>query len=221
MSVLRIADLVAGYELAAPIVRGVTLTVAAGEIVALLGANGAGKSTLLKALAGLLPVTAGTITLDGVALDTVLPHRRIRHGLALVPQTENVFPALTVAEHLAVAAAILQRSARPARIDAILAAWPELPPLLRRRAGTLSGGQRQIVALARALIPAPRVLMLDEPSAGLSPRLVAEVLRTLSRVRAAGIAVLLVEQNVRAARAVADREVVLDQGRVLRDGPAR
>ena len=218
MTRLELRGLVAGYEPGLPIVRGADLTLAAGEILVLLGPNGAGKSTLAKAVAGLVRVEAGTLTLDGASLLEVPAHARIRHGLAFVPQTHNVFAALTVAENLAIAAAILPRAARAGRIGAMEAMFPDLAAARRRAAGLLSGGQRQMLAIARALVAAPAVLALDEPSAGLSPKLVTAVLAKLREIAAGGVAVLLVEQNARAALAVADRAAILVEGRVAHEG---
>ena len=218
MSVLAVCDLVAGYEPGVPIVRGASLALAAGEILVLLGPNGAGKSTLAKAVAGLVRVESGTASLRGADLLAVPAHERIRHGLAFVPQTENVFAGLTVAENLAIAAAILPRAERAGRIAATEALFPDLAAARRRVAGGLSGGQRQMLAIARALVTAPAVLALDEPSAGLSPKLVGVVMAKLREIRASGVAVLLVEQNARAALAVADRAAILVEGRVAHEG---
>jgi branched-chain amino acid transport system ATP-binding protein len=218
VTVLAVRDLVAGYEPGLPIVRGATLTLDAGEILVLLGPNGAGKSTLAKAVAGLVPVAAGTIELGGASLSDVPAHRRVAYGLAFVPQTENVFASLSVAENLAIAAAILPRGARAGRIAAMLDLFPDLAGARRRAAGRLSGGQRQMLAIARALVTEPAVLALDEPSAGLSPKLVGEVLARLRDIAARGVAVLLVEQNARAALGVADRAAILVEGRVAHEG---
>ncbi len=218
MSRLDVRGLVAGYEPGLPIVRGADLTVAGGEIFVLLGPNGAGKSTLAKAVAGLTRVEAGEVTLDGASLLDVPAHLRIRRGLAFVPQTQNVFAALTVAENFSIAAAVLPRADRAARIGAMLDLFPDLKAARRRAAGRLSGGQRQMLAIARALVAAPAVLALDEPSAGLSPKLVALVMAKLREISAGGVAVLLVEQNVRAALAVADRAAILVEGSVAYEG---
>ena len=228
-AVLDVQALHAGYEPGLPIVRGATLRVAAGEIVAILGPNGAGKSTLVKAVAGLVPISAGTVWLagvDGVALDiTGVPaHQLVHRGLAFVPQTENVFAALTVAENLELAAALMQgvktRTQRNERLAPVYDMFPDLQRQRTLAAGRLSGGQRQMLALARALIARPRLLMLDEPSAGLSPKLVAQVFDKLAEVRASGVTLLLVEQNVKAALALADRAVVLVEGRERLEAPA-
>lgn len=212
---LEIQALEAGYEPGLPIVRGASLAVQPGEIVAILGPNGAGKSTLVKAVAGLVPITAGRVLLHGQDITRVPAHRMVFEGLAFVPQTENVFANLTIAENLELAAAILKadRHERHARLAPVYTMFPDLERQRTLLAGRLSGGQRQMLAVARALIAQPRVLMLDEPSAGLSPKLVGQVLEQLRRVREHGVTVVLVEQNVKAALAVADRAAVLVEGR--------
>lgn len=209
---LDIQALEAAYEPGLPIVRGASLAVQPGEIVAILGPNGAGKSTLVKAVAGLVPITAGRVLLHGQEITRVPAHRLVFEGLAFVPQTENVFANLTIAENLELAAAILQVDRRE-RLAPVYAMFPDLERQRTLLAGRLSGGQRQMLAVARALIARPRVLMLDEPSAGLSPKLVLQVLDQLRLVRDSGVTVLLVEQNVKAALAVADRAAVLVEGR--------
>ena len=209
---LDIESLEAAYEPGLPIVRGANLRVHPGEIVAILGPNGAGKSTLVKAVAGLVPISAGRVLLHGADITRVPAHRLVFEGLAFVPQTENVFANLTIAENLELAAAILKADKRE-RLDPVYAMFPDLQRQRALLAGRLSGGQRQMLAVARALIARPRVLMLDEPSAGLSPKLVGQVLDQLKRVRDTGVTVVLVEQNVKAALAVADRAAVLVEGR--------
>lgn len=227
--VLQVQALQAGYEPGLPIVRGASLAVAPGEIVAILGPNGAGKSTLVKAVAGLVPISGGTVQLldaQGRPHDiTHVPaHQLVHQGLAFVPQTENVFAGMSVAENLELAAALMQGVKTRAQRDERLApVYTMFPDLLRQRAlpaGRLSGGQRQMLAVARALIARPRMLMLDEPSAGLSPKLVAQVFDKLAEVRASGVTLLLVEQNVKAALALADRAVVLVEGRERLVAPA-
>ena len=209
---LQIECLQAGYEPGLPIVRGASLTVQPGEIVAILGPNGAGKSTLVKAVAGLVPISAGSVYLHGQDITRTPAHRLVFEGLAFVPQTENVFANLTIAENLELAAALLKADRRE-RLAPVYAMFPDLQRQRSLHAGRLSGGQRQMLAVARALIARPRVLVLDEPSAGLSPKLVGEVLAQLRRVRDGGVTVLLVEQNVKAALALADRAAVLVEGR--------
>ena len=209
---LQVVDLEAAYEPGLPIVRGASLAVQPGEIMAILGPNGAGKSTLVKAVAGLVPITRGQVLLQGQDITRVPAHRMVFEGLAFVPQTENVFANLSIAENLELAAAILNVP----RVSGLAPVYAMFPDLHRQRgllAGRLSGGQRQMLAVARALIARPQVLILDEPSAGLSPKLVAEVLAQLRTVREAGVTVVLVEQNVKAALAVADRAAILVEGK--------
>jgi len=209
---LRVEALEAGYEPGLPIVRGASLTVAAGEIFAVLGPNGAGKSTLIKAVAGLVPVFAGRVALLGRDITGRAAHRLAHEGLGFVPQTENVFVNLTVADNLDLAASILKVPRRQ-RLDALYALFPDLARQRKLLAGRLSGGQRQMLAVARALVGAPKVLILDEPSAGLSPKLVRLVFEKLADVRTGGVTIVLVEQNVKAALAIADRAAVLVEGR--------
>jgi branched-chain amino acid transport system ATP-binding protein len=211
--------MVAGYEPGLPIVKGASLRVAVNEIVTLLGPNGAGKSTLVKAVAGLVPVGRGQVTLDGAEIANTPAHRLIGRGLAFVPQTENVFANLGVEENLELAGFRLGR-ARKERIGQMYALFPDLGRQRRLAAGRLSGGQRQMLAVARALIVSPRVVMLDEPSAGLSPKLVDVLFERLARIRDGGMTILMVEQNVKAALALADRAVVLVDGRERLDAPA-
>ena len=217
---LRIEALVSGYEPDLPIVCGVDLAVARGEFVTILGPNGAGKSTLVKAVAGLVPLHAGRVWLGDADLSAVPAHARIGRGLAFVPQTENIFATLTISENLTLASAILPRPRRKPAVEAAYARFPDLGARPGEVAGRLSGGQRQMLAIARALIAEPSVLMLDEPSAGLSPRLVAKVFDALAAINAGGVTIVLVEQNVRAALRVASRAVVLVEGKIRHDGPA-
>jgi branched-chain amino acid transport system ATP-binding protein len=217
---LAVTDLVAGYDPGVPIVNGASLAVAAGEIIAVLGPNGAGKSTLIKAIAGVTPVQSGSVFLGEEDITRLPAHRMVRHGLAFVPQTENIFTGLSVEDNLLLAAGILRPAERASRIAEIYQFFPDLARQRRLAAGSLSGGQRQMAAIARALIVAPRVLMLDEPSAGLSPKLVEGVFARLAEVRARGVAIVLVEQNARAALAVADRGLILVEGRERHEGRA-
>ncbi|GGK19303.1 ABC transporter ATP-binding protein [Salinarimonas ramus] len=211
MSALAVEGLIAGYEPDLPIVREASLAVAPGEILAVLGPNGAGKSTLIKAIAGLVRVYGGRVLLEGEEITNAPAHTMVRRGLAFVPQTENVFANLSIAENLDLAAAIVK--APRARVGALYDLFPDLARQRRLAAGRLSGGQRQMLAVARALVVAPRVLMLDEPSAGLSPKLVGQVFEKLLEIRASGVTIVLVEQNVKAALAIADRGVILVEGK--------
>jgi len=208
---LAIEMLEASYEPGLPIVRGASLTIGTGEIVAILGPNGAGKSTLIKAVAGLVPISSGRVELTGRDITGRPAHLLPHEGLGFVPQTENVFAKLTVAENLELAAAILK--APRGRLSALYELFPDLARQRNLPAGRLSGGQRQMVAIARSLVRTPKVLMLDEPSAGLSPKLVGIVFDKLVEVRKLGVTIVLVEQNVKMALAIADRAAVLVEGR--------
>jgi len=218
---LEVRDVVAGYVPEADILRGVSLRVREREIVTVLGPNGAGKSTLIKAIAGLVPVRSGSIRLFGESLLAVPAHRMVSHGLAYVPQTGNVFARLSVRENLEIGAGA-HRASGGFRddLDRVYELFPRLAERRRQAAGTLSGGERQMVAVARALMSRPRVLMLDEPSAGLSPLLVAILFAKVREVRELGLTILVVEQNARAALAVSDRGYVLAEGREQIEGGA-
>ena len=221
MSILQVKSIVAGYEPGLSIVKGASIHANEGEIVVILGPNGAGKSSLIKAIAGLVPVTGGRVLLDGHDITGVPAHLKIRQGLAFVPQTENVFPLMTVAENLAVSGGILHRTEVAGRIDEMFQMFPDLARQRGLMAGSLSGGQRQMLAVARALLVRPRVLMLDEPSAGLSPKLVGQVFAGLNDIRAKGLTIVLVEQNARAALRIGDRAYVLVEGHEVHEGPAK
>jgi branched-chain amino acid transport system ATP-binding protein len=216
--ILEVEALVAGYERGAPIVNGVSIAACAGEIVVVLGPNGAGKSTLVKSIAGLVPVVSGRIRLAGEDITARPAHAMVRSGLAFVPQTENVFTTLSVGDNLKLAAQMLASTERASRIAEVHALFPDLVKQRGLPAGRLSGGQRQMLAVARALIVAPKVLMLDEPSAGLSPKVVEDLFHKLREIRDSGVGVVLVEQNVRAALAIADRVYVLVEGRNRLEG---
>lgn len=220
-SILAVNDLVAGYDPGVPIINGATIAVSPGEIVVVLGPNGAGKSTLIKSIAGLVPIQSGTVAFNGMEITRTPAHRMVRLGLAFVPQTENVFTLMTVDDNLQLAGGILDRRSRAARIDEMYGLFPDLARQRGLPAGRLSGGQRQMVAVARALMVSPKVLMLDEPSAGLSPKLVDLVFAKLADIRKGGVTIVLVEQNARAALAIADRAYVLVEGRNRYEGAAR
>ena len=216
MMLLEISDVRGGYG-GADILHGVTLEVGEREIVTIAGTNGAGKSTLAKAVIGLLPKISGRIAFDGLDLARLQVEDRIAAGLAYVPQVANVFPSLTVLENLKVVPNVRDAAAR---IAAQLDAFPALKQRLRQRAGTLSGGERQMLAFARALLTNPKLVVVDEPTAALAPALVQQVFDLVTRLPAQGVAVLMVEQRARQALAISDRGCILDQGRVVLAGPS-
>jgi branched-chain amino acid transport system ATP-binding protein len=220
-ALLAVEDLVAGYEAGAPVVKGVALRADRGELIAILGPNGAGKSTLIKAIAGMVPLTGGRILFESEDISAQPAHRRVHSGLAFVPQTENVFASLSVSDNLKIAAQLLASAQRAARIAMVYELFVDLARQRSLAAGRLSGGQRQMLAVARALVVAPKLLLLDEPSAGLSPKAAAELFHELLGIRQSGVGVVLVEQNVRAALAAADRAYVLVEGRNCREGTCR
>lgn len=217
---LSVHDLHAGYGKKS-VLHGVSLDVPRGAIVALLGANGAGKSTLLKTLVGLLPRTAGRIALDGVPLSNATPDRALKAGVALVPEQRELFKNMSVADNIRLGAFL--RSDTSA-IEADQARLLEAFPILRERAAqparSLSGGEQQMLAIARALMGRPSILLLDEPSLGLAPRIVEEIFGIIGKISADGTAVLLVEQNAALALDVAQYGYVLDLGRITLEGSA-
>ena len=217
-SLLEAEDIRAGYG-GAVVLHGVHVHAAPGEIVSIIGPNGAGKSTLLKALYGLVRVRSGRVALRGGDVTHLRPDLRTRRGMNFVPQTDNVFPTLTIAENLRVAVLGLPRSERRAALARVLELFPLLGERARQRAGTLSGGQRKLLALARALATGPELLLLDEPSAGLDPTAMDMVFRELLGINALGIGILMVEQNARRALAISHRGLVLDMGRNAYEGP--
>ena len=218
---LEAVALVAGYERDLPIVRGVDLAVAAGEFVALLGPNGAGKSTLVKAIAGLVPVHSGQVRLAGAEINRrALAREGAARPRLRAADRERLRDAEHPREPPARRAESCPRPRRAGRIAALYGAFPDLAARPGARAGALSGGQRQMLAVARALVVEPAVLILDEPSAGLSPKIAGEVFARLRAINRTGVAIVLVEQNVRAALAVADRAVILVEGRIAHEGAA-
>ena len=217
---LAAEGIVCGYGAADEILKGAALSVAEGELVAIIGPNGAGKSTLLKAIAGLLKLKAGSIRLGAECLDDLPAKDRARRGIAFVPQEANIFPTLSVRENLEMGGFIAPRSSLRARIDAMLTRFPMLAEKRRHAARTLSGGQRQVLAMAMALMVEPRLLLLDEPSAGLSPVASALLFDSIGAIHREGAAIAMVEQNAHQALAIADTALVLVDGRVARSGRA-
>ena len=217
---LRLRDVSASYR-GLKALQGVSLEVAKGEVVAVVGANGAGKSTLLKAIAGLV-VTSGRIELDGESLAHVPAHLITRRGIGLVPEGRRLFPRLSVEDNLRLGA--YARRGDPDRFkpfSLVFSLFPRLQERLSQRAETLSGGEQQMLAIGRALMTQPRLLMLDEPSQGIMPKLVDDIFAAIVRIRALGVTVLLVEQRLAEALDIADRAYVLRTGKVVMEGPAR
>jgi branched-chain amino acid transport system ATP-binding protein len=204
---------------AAPALWEVTMRVDAGEFVCIVGPNGAGKSTLINAIAGLNRISTGGLKLFGRDLTQVPAHRFCREGIAIVPEGRRLFSRMSVRENLELGSLLPDaRARRAASLERMCGLFPMLPRNLNRQAGTLSGGQQQVVAIARALMARPRLLLLDEPSLGLAPMIVRELFQAVERVNREGTAVLLVEQNVPAALELAARAYVLDEGRIIAEG---
>ena len=203
-------------------VKGIDLAVARGELVTLIGANGAGKTTTLKALAGLLAPAGGRVTYEGADITGVPAHALVGRGLALVPEGRGVFPRLTIEENLLMGA-YSRRDTAGIRddVDRGYALFPRLRERRTQLAGTLSGGEQQMLAIARALMSRPRLLLLDEPSMGLAPIMVQKIFETIRRVSAEGTTLLLVEQNAKVALEISDRGYVMESGRIVLSGPAR
>ncbi len=216
---LELQNVSAGYG-GVDVIHGIDLTVQAGEIVTLVGANGAGKSTLVKTISGLVPARSGTITFDGRRIETASTAARMRLGIAHVPEGRQVFAGLTVSENLALGAYV--HRAQPEQTAARLTQVGERFPVLRARlsalAGNLSGGQQQMLAIGRGLMAAPKLMILDEPSLGLAPRLVSEMFELIQGLRRQGLAILLSEQNAQLSLAIADRGYVIENGRVALSG---
>ncbi|HEY0032643.1 MAG TPA: ABC transporter ATP-binding protein [Devosia sp.] len=210
MALIELKHVVGGYG-GAPILNGVNMAIEANDIGVIVGPNGAGKSTTLKAIFGLLKVTGGTIEFGGENIANSLPDKLVPKGLSFVPQEKNVFTSMTVEENLEMGAFTRTDDFRPT-MDWVYGMFPVLAEKRRQPAGELSGGQRQMVAMGRALMSKPKLLMLDEPSAGLSPRYVIEIFETIVRVNREGVGILMVEQNARQALAFASKGFVLAQG---------
>jgi len=215
---LRVRDVRISYG-RVPAVHGVSLEVAAGTIAAVVGANGAGKSTVLRAVAGLNRIDSGSIELDGAPIQDLPAHRRVPLGLSLVPEGRHLFPRLTVRRNLELGA-FTRRDAREIResLDLVLETFPFLRDRQEQQAGTLSGGEQQMLAIGRALMARPKVMLLDEPSMGLAPVIVQEVFRTIRRLKEEGITLLLVEQFAKSALEVADYAYVMEHGRIAVEG---
>jgi branched-chain amino acid transport system ATP-binding protein len=218
---LDVANLVAGYG-KKPVIDGVSLSVGAGEIVALIGHNGAGKSTLLKAVFGIIPIWSGEVHFNGALWPKPTPRGLLHAGIAYVPQGNRVFTDLTVRENLEIGGVTLpNKQSLKDGIERVFTLFPMLRDRLQQRAGTLSGGEKQMLSLANALVLSPKMLLLDEPSLGLASPLVSQALKRIKEINQDfGVTVLIVEQKVREVLRIADRVVVLRTGRVSFDGPA-
>jgi branched-chain amino acid transport system ATP-binding protein len=197
-------------------VENVSVTISTGEIVVMLGANGAGKSTLLRAIAGQTPPQGGMVVMDGAEITRRPPHEIVEAGIATVPEDRGIFADLTVAENLTLGAHPRRaRAQERANLDRVLTLFPRLSERPRQLVRTMSGGERQMVAVGRAMMSAPAILMLDEPSLGLSPLLCGELFRSLKRIKEAGVGIFLVEQNAKQSLAIADRGYLLDNGHIV------
>ena len=217
--VLETEGIVAGYVPEVDILNDVSVKVREGEIVTVIGPNGAGKSTLIKTIFGLLRPREGRVVFKGEDITALKPHNCTRRGLSYVPQLENVFQSLTVEENLEMGS--LDRSRTSEQMDRMYELFPRLGERRRQAAGTMSGGERQMVAMARALMPEPRLLLLDEPSAGLAPAFVEATFEQIEQVNKSGVTIVMVEQNARRALSMSDRGYVLDLGTNRFEGPGR
>lgn len=216
---LRVDGLVVRYD-RVEVVHGVSLAVAAGELVTIIGANGAGKTSTLRAVAGQIDPTAGKIVLEGRDVTNLAAHERARLGIALVPEGRRVFPALTVDQNLKVGAYVRNDSGIAADMARVRELFPVLGERASQPAGTLSGGEQQMLAIGRAMMAKPRIILMDEPSMGLAPLVVNDIYRTIAELKQQGVTILLVEQNARKALQVADRGYVLAAGRLVAQAPA-
>ena len=218
--VVKADDITAGYLPGVNILNGCTLEAYEGELIGIIGPNGAGKSTLLKALFGLVNIREGSVTLDGEDVTNAATDQLVRKGVGFVPQTNNVFPSLSIEENLQMGL-FLKPKEFATRIEEMWRLFPMLAERRKQRAGSLSGGERQSVAMARALMMDPKVLLLDEPSAGLSPVRQDETFIRTRQINKTGVTIIMVEQNARRCLQICDRAYVLDQGRNAYDGPGR
>ena len=208
---IHVENIYAGYVPGVDILQGCSLELAQGELVGIIGPNGAGKSTLLKALFGLIEVRSGSVDYKNESIKGMTAHELVSRGIGYVPQNENVFPSLTVSENLEMGVYLKPKTFKP-RLDFVGDMFPRLAERLSQRAGSLSGGERQMLAMGRALMAEPEVLLLDEPSAGLSPVLQDQVFIRTKQINAAGVSVIMVEQNASRCLQICDRGYVLDQG---------
>jgi len=216
---LKVSDIHVYYD-AIHALKGVSFSVAKGELVTLLGANGAGKTTTLKTLSGLLRPRRGTVELEGARLENIESHDIVRRGVAHVPEGRKVFPRFTVRENLEIGGYTRNKGALAADIDYVFQMFPRLKERYKQYAGTLSGGEQQMLAIGRAIMARPKLLLLDEPSMGLAPKIVEQILENIRAINQAGVTVLLVEQNAAMALAISHRGYVLETGSVILEGSA-
>lgn len=216
---LEISELVSGY-LGAPVVHGVSFSVAKGELFCLLGANGAGKSTIAKTAAGVITARGGWVRIDDMDVTNFKAFKRVRAGLSLVPEARNLFVKLSVLDNLVLGAYTRKKAERGEATDRVMELLPQLAKLTKARAGDLSGGEQQMLAIGRALMADPHYLILDEPSLGLAPLIVDTILEKAQSLAAAGVGVLLIEQNVDKALAISSRAAVVENGRITLSGSA-
>jgi branched-chain amino acid transport system ATP-binding protein len=201
--------------------HGISLSVSEGEIVTLVGSNGAGKSTLMRAISGVQPIAGGSIRFGDTVINRLRPHQRVARGIAQVPEGRQVFAPLSVEDNLQLGALVRRDGEVAADLDEIYAMFPVLAERRTAQAGTLSGGQQQMLAIGRALMARPRLVLLDEPSMGLAPVLVEQIFTIIAGLKARGLTVLLVEQNANVALAIADRGYVIETGRIVMSGPGK
>ena len=217
MALLEVKDLVVSYG-AIKAVQGISFEVNAGELVTLIGANGAGKSTIMKAISGLVKPQSGSITFDGKPIHTLPSHKIVQMRLCQVPEGRQIFPKMSVQENLDMGAYTMDGTNYAEDLENAFQMFPVLRDRRRQMAGTLSGGEQQMLAVARAMMSHPRLLMLDEPSLGLAPLVVQDIFEMLKRIRSAGTTILLVEQNARMALGISDRGYVMETGRLVLSG---
>jgi branched-chain amino acid transport system ATP-binding protein len=216
-AILHLENVSAGYK-KVPTIRGIGLDMSAGDAVAIIGANGAGKTTLLRAIMGQIAMMGGSVSFHGKAISDLSTHQRARLGIGYAPEGRQLFQAMTVTENLEIGAARISSAQRRQRIERMLEIFPKLRPLAKTHCGFLSGGEQQMVTIARALMAEPQLLLLDEPSTGLAPRVIGELYASLAQLLPTGLTILVAEQNARAALRFARRALVLEDGRLSMEG---
>jgi branched-chain amino acid transport system ATP-binding protein len=216
-AILQLENVSAGYK-TVPTIRGISLAMAAGDAVAIIGANGAGKTTLLRAIMGQIAMMEGSMSFEGGTISNLSTHQRARLGIGYAPEGRQLFQSMTVTENLEIGAARASSAMRKQRIEHMLEIFPKLKPLTKTHCGFLSGGEQQMVTIARALMGEPHLLLLDEPSTGLAPRVINELYASLAELLRTGLTILVAEQNARAALRFAQRALVLEDGRLALQG---